>query len=121
MCRIIFVLSLKQQNIICKEIEDKMFNPSMLAAVKSGYYFDEISETKANLWTYLDKYTSDLHLQFFFKYFVTSFSISKLLSKVSTVQTTKPRPYLFLYLNAIYSGVTKIIKHEKQDTYAVST
>ena len=65
-------------------------NPLMLTTAKSSLtIFDEIFLPKAELVKYLmEKCLKEHHQQLPFKYFVKSFSIPKLLSKVSKIKTT---------------------------------
>ena len=53
------------------------------------HYFNDSLQAKAKTGKYLmEKYQSEQYLQLALKYFVKSFSISELLSKVSQIQTT---------------------------------
>ena len=56
---------------------------------KEPHYFNDSVQAKAKSGKYLmEKYQSEQYLQLSLKYFVKSFSISELLSKVSQIQTT---------------------------------
>ena len=76
---------------LCPLIQPNMdkFNPLMLTAAKNQLgNFDEIFQAKADLAKFLEKCSSEHYQQHSFKYFVKLFSIQKLLSKVSSTQTT---------------------------------
>ena len=75
-------------------IQSLIINPLMLtvAKIKQSNFFDGILQAKAKFKKYLkEKCQSEHNLQLFFKYFVKAFSTPKLLSKVSSIQTTIPR------------------------------